>query len=176
MAMDTWEAGADVWDLVQHHISNNHSSLALVDKEIAVIFRGKASKTGGQVVLGKSRKAGAIFKLLGKNDYKFILEIAGDEWTGLSNEQRSALIDHLLCACKVEEDEKTGDIKYSIASPEVSFFWDELKRHGDWRTRPQQEVAGAMNVEGVLELMGKDEDDGVEDVATSSEPKATVKK
>lgn len=159
MATDTWEAGKDVWELVQYHISNNHPNLALVDKEIAVIFRGKASKSGGQVVLGKSRKAGAIFKVLGKADYKFILEIAGDEWGKMGNEQRSALIDHLLCACKVEEDEKTGDLKFSIASPEVSFFWDELKRHGDWRTRPQQEAGDSTNVEGVLGMMGGDNDD-----------------
>ena len=91
MAMDTWEAGADVWEMVQHHISHNHPALALVDKEIAVIFRGKASKTGGQVVLGKSRKAGALFKVLGKHDFKFILEIAGDEWKVLSNAQQVAL-------------------------------------------------------------------------------------
>ena len=156
MATDTWEAGKDVWELVQHHISHNHPNLALVDKEIAVIFRAKASKSGGQVVLGKSRKAGAIFKVLGKADYKFILEIAGDEWGKMGDPQRSALIDHLLCACKVEEDEKTGDLKFSIASPEVSFFWDELKRHGDWRTRPQQEAGDSTNVEGVLGMMNDD--------------------
>lgn len=161
MAKDTWEAGKEVWDLVQYHISNHHPNLALVDKEIAVIFHGKASKSGGQVVLGKSRKASALFKVLGKADYKFILEIAGDEWAKLSNGQQSALIDHLLCACKVEEDEKTGDIKCSIATPEVSFFWDELKRHGDWRTRPQQEgVANSMNVESVLDMVaGNDDED-----------------
>ena len=144
--------------MVQHHISHNHPNLALIDKEIAVIFRGKASKSGGQVVLGKSRKAGSIFKLLGKSEYKFILEIANDEWLTLSNEQRSALLDHLLCACKVEEDEKSGDLKFSIATPEVNFFWDELKRHGDWRTRPQQEAGDSTNVEGVLGMVGGDDD------------------
>ena len=147
MSMDTWEAGTDVWKLVQHHISHNHPNLALVDKEIAVIFRAKASKSGGQVVLGKA-------------DYKFILEIAGDEWGKMGDPQRSALIDHLLCACKVEEDEKTGDLKFSIASPEVSFFWDELKRHGDWRTRPQQEAGDSTNVEGVLGMMNDEETEG----------------
>ena len=63
-----------------------------------------------------------------------------------------ALLDHILCACKVEEDEKTGDIKYRIAAPEVSFFWDELKRHGDWRPLPQQEAGDSMNVESVLSV------------------------
>jgi len=153
MAADTWEAGSDVWDLVQHHISHHHPHLASVDKEIAVLFREKASKTGGQVILGKSRRASSLFKLLGKAEYKFILEIAGDEWQTLSGDQRSALIDHLLCACKVEEDEKTHDLKYSIATPEVSFFLEELKRHGDWRTRPEQDLPGAPNVETALDMM-----------------------
>lgn len=153
MGTDRWEAGADVWAIVQDHISKNHPNLALVDKEIAVLFRGKASKSGGQVLLGKSSKASELFKVLGKNDYKFILEIAGDEWQTLSNDQRSALIDHLLCACKVEEDEKTQEIKYSIITPDVSFFWDELKRHGDWRPRPQQNEPNAMNVENVIDMV-----------------------
>lgn len=156
MAVDMWEAGKDVWAIAQDLISKYHSNLALVDKEIAIIFRGKASKSGGQVVLGTSKKASPLFKVLGKGEYKFIIEIAGDEWQTLSDEQRVALMDHLLCACKVEEDEKSGDVKFSIASPEVSFFWDELKRHGDWRTRPQQEDANAMNVESVISMVSDD--------------------
>jgi hypothetical protein len=159
MATDMWEAGADVWAIVQDLISKYHPNLALVDKSIAVIFRGKASKSGGQVVLGTSKKASSLFKVLGKNEYRFILEIAGDEWGHLSDEQRIALIDHLLCACKVEEDEKSGDLKLSIASPEVSFFWDELKRHGDWRPRPQQEESNPMNVESVISMMGDKDDE-----------------
>lgn len=155
MATDMWEAGSDVWAIAQDLISKHHPNLALVDKEIAVIFRGKATKSGGQVVLGRSRKANALFKVLGKNDYKFILEIAGDEWGHLSDDQHIALIDHLLCACHVEEDEKSGEVKCSIASPEVSFFWEELKRHGDWRPRPQQNQPNAMNVESVINMVNE---------------------
>ena len=154
MATDRWEAGADVWAIVQDLISKFHPNLALVDKEIAVIFRGKASKSGGQVILGKSSKASELFGVLGKSNWKFILEIAGDEWQTLSNDQRIALIDHLLCACKVEEDEKTQEMKLSIAAPEVSFFWKELERHGDWRTRPEQNEPNAMNVESVIDMVG----------------------
>jgi hypothetical protein len=153
MATDRWEAGQDVWAIVQDLISKFHPNLALVDKEIAVIFRGKASKSGGQVVLGKSSKASELFKVLGKSEYKFILEIAGDEWKTLSDDQRIALIDHLLCACKVEEDEKTQEIKYSIVSPEVSYFWKELERHGDWRPHPEQNEPNAMNVEDALNMV-----------------------
>ena len=151
MAMDTWEAGADVWTIAQDLISKYHPNLALVDKEIAIIFREKASKSGGQPCLGKARKASPLFKLLGKSEYKFILELAGDEWKSLADTQRVALLDHLLCHCKVEEDEKTGDIKCSIIRPTVSFFVEELKRHGDWRTRPEEEQANPLDVEAVLD-------------------------
>ncbi len=138
---DIWEAGSEVMELVQFHISNNHPNLALVDKEIAVIFRGKASKSGGQKVLGKTRKAGPLFKILGKSEYKYVLEIANDEWLTLSNDQRSALVDHLLCACNVTETDD-GDVKCSLASPEVSFYWGELKRHGNWRPTPEESEDG----------------------------------
>jgi len=152
MASDTWEAGKDVWEVVQDLISKYHPNLALVDKEIAIIFKEKASKAGGQVVLGKSSKAPGVMKVLGKAEYKFIIEIAGDQWQTLADNQRRALLDHLLCACKVEEDEKDGSIKCSIAAPEVSFFWKELERNGDWRTRPEQEQSGAMDVESVIDI------------------------
>jgi hypothetical protein len=157
--MDMWEAGSDVWAIAQDLISKFHPNLALVDKEIAIIFREKASKSGGQVVLGTSKKASPLFRVLGKGEYKFIIEIAGDEWKSLSDEQRIALMDHCLCACKVEEDEKSGEVKYSIAAPEVSFFWAELQRHGDWRTRPEQEQANAMNVESVIQMVSDDGDE-----------------
>ena len=49
-------------------------------------------------------------------------------------------------------DKKTGEIKCSIAAPEVSFFWKELERNGDWRTRPEQEESGAMDVESVIDI------------------------
>ena len=149
---DTWEAGKDIWEVVQDLISKHHPMLAMVDKEIAIIFKEKASKTGGQVVLGKSSRAPGVLKLLGKAEYKFIIEIAGDEWTTLADNQRLALLDHLLCACNVEEDPKTGEPKCSIKSPEVSFFWKELERNGDWRTRPEQSESGAMDVESVIDI------------------------
>lgn len=149
---DTWEAGKDIWEIVQDLISKHHPTLAMVDKEIAIIFKEKASKTGGQVVLGKSSRAPGVLKLLGKAEYKFIIELAGDEWTTLADNQRVALLDHCLCACNVEEDEKTGEPKCSIAAPEVSFFWKELERNGDWRTRPEQSESGAMDVESVIDI------------------------
>jgi hypothetical protein len=150
MSNDIWEAGKDVMDIVHHYIANHHPNLALVDDDIAVLFRTKATKRGGQVVLGSSKKAPAILDVLGKDSYKFILEIASSEWKLLSNTQQGALIDHLLCACRVEEDPKSGDVKYSVAPPDVQFYWGELERNGDWRPRPQQEAGASMDIEEMI--------------------------
>lgn len=158
MSTDLWEAGKDVRDEMLRLIANHHPTLALVDDEIAIIFRGKASKRGGQVTLGTSKKAPPILNAFTKSNYKFILEIAADEWKTLSNSQQSALLDHLLCGCKVEEDPVAGDLKCSIAAPDIAFYWDELNRHGDWRPRPQQESGASMDVEEMIKGKAKDED------------------
>lgn len=150
MSNDVWEAGQDVVELMQFHIAQHHPSLASVDKDIAIIFKTKATKRGGQVILGTSRKAPSILDVLGKSTYKFILEIASDEWALLSDGQRSALIDHLLCACRVEEDPETAELKCSVAPPDVQFYWDELTRHGDWRPRPQQDAGASMDIEEMI--------------------------
>lgn len=148
---DMWEADADVIAMLQKLIANYHPTLALIDKNIAVVMKAKASKSGGIPVLGKASRAPAILGVLGKDDYEFVLMIAADEWQTLTNTQREALLDHLLCSCKCEEVEGSGDVKCSIATPDVSFFYDELKRHGDWRPRPQEDApGGAMDVEAKI--------------------------
>lgn len=137
MAVDIWLASKDVNDVVTTLISKFHPDLALVDEEIAVLFRERASKSGGRVVLGKAKKAPNVLSVLGDKEYKFILEVAADEWQTLDGKQQTALLDHLLCHCKVEEDEKSGDIKYSLKTPDLFFFSEELERHGNWRPSEQ---------------------------------------
>ena len=151
---DVWKADSDVVASVQQLIAKFHPSLALVDKNIAVIMRAKAGKSGSQPVLGRTRKAPPILDVLGDGDYEFILEIAADEWATLSNSQREALLDHLLCYCKCEEIEGTGEVKCSLERPDVSFFYEELKRHGDWRPRPQESEGPSMDVEA--KILGSD--------------------
>tara|TARA_B110000503_G_C6750074_1_gene251214 strand:+ start:27 stop:488 length:462 start_codon:yes stop_codon:yes gene_type:complete len=133
MAVDIWIASKDVTDVITTLIANFHPDLALISDEIAVLFREKASKSGGRVVLGKTKKAPSLLSLLGGKEYRFILELAADEWKTLDGKQQTALLDHLLCQCSVEEDEKSGDIKYTIKSPDLFFFSAELERHGNWR-------------------------------------------
>jgi hypothetical protein len=147
---DVWKADADVLHLMQQCIAKWHPTLALVDKNIAVIMRAKAAKAGGQPVLGVARKAPPILGVLGDGEYEFVLEIAADEWQSLTDNQRTALMDHLLCSCKCEEEEGTGEVKCSVVKPDVFFHYEELKRHGDWRPRRQEDEGPAIDVEAKI--------------------------
>ncbi len=133
--MDVWVADDEVMETVKELIANHHPDLIPVEKEIAVVFREKAAKGGDGIFLGKSKKAPPIIGVLFKTDYKFVIELAADEWQSLNNKQKVALLDHHLCACRVEEDSTTGGVKRCyIQPPDVSFYQDEVERHGFWRT------------------------------------------
>jgi Putative phage metallopeptidase len=151
-----YKADSDIVDMVKDLVGKHHPDLALVVDEIAVVMREKAGQRGGKAILGKSSKASPLFGVLGDTDYKFILEIGGDAWLELTTRQQNALLDHLLCSCRAEEDDK-GTLKYSIAPPDVSFYWDELDRWGDWRPRPEGE--GPDGPSPVEEIFGKKKDE-----------------
>lgn len=131
---DVWKADDSVMNTMRQLIANYHPHLATCDKEMAIIFKEKSSMVGTAVVAGKTKKAPAILGVLGDINYKFIIELGADTWQTYTDTQRVALLDHHLCACKVEEDPKTGKFKFYAAIPDVGFFKDELTRHGLWRT------------------------------------------
>lgn len=136
-----WQADEDVMNTIRDLIANYHPHLASVDKEILVIFREKAGKSGDVITSGKSRKAPPLLGVVTETDWKFVLEIANDEWQSYSDPQRVALLDHLLCACKVDEDPETQVLKTAVVPPDVSFYVDEIARHGYWRVKgsPKQD-------------------------------------
>lgn len=135
--MDVWMADDTVTNTVKELIANHHPDLVQVEDEIAVVMREKATKTGdGEgVILGKSKKAPGIMDILGAQKWKFIIELADDEWGSLNNMQRVALLDHHLCACRVDLEEGGGAVKRCyIQPPDVAFYKDEVERHGFWRS------------------------------------------
>ena len=137
MASSMYKAEPQVYDIMKDLVGKYHPDLALVVDEIAIVFREKAASAGGRPVYGKARKATPLLGVLGDTDYKFILELAADEWINLTSRQHQALMDHLLCACRAEEED--GAIKCHMAPADVEFFFDELDRWGDWRPRPANE-------------------------------------
>jgi hypothetical protein len=62
----------------------------------------------------------------------FVIEIALEAWNELSPTQRLALVDHLLAHCRGDEDEKTGDMKWSVRPPTTYEFPEVAERHGQW--------------------------------------------
>ena len=155
MAVEYWKAKKDIMDAVLALVGQNHPDLALVSSEIVVVFREKASKAGGTVVLGASKKATALANALANADYKFILELAADQWEELDSTKREALLDHLLCGCRVEEDPKSGKVKYFIAKPDVMAYHDNVERYGMWFPRGEDDDAGPSPVD---EVFGEDEE------------------
>ena len=140
MGMEYWKANNDIHDQVMALVGQNHPDLALCVEEIVVVFREKAGKSGGQVIMGRPKKAQALANALAGEDYKFILEIGADVWeTGLTAREREALLDHLLCACRAEDDPKSGEFKYSIAPPDLSMYRENIARYGLWFPRDEGE-------------------------------------
>jgi len=137
---DQWKAGEDVMNTVKDLIAKYHPRLAVCDDEIAVVFREKASTSGGEVVLGKTAKAPKLLGVLGEVDFKFTITLGADEWEKLADEQRVALLDHHLCCCGVEENATSGAVKYFLRLP-VSVFKEEVERHGWWRTSGKEAPA-----------------------------------
>jgi len=144
MATDFWQANKEIQQQMLDLIGQNHPDLALVSDEIIVVFRDKAGKSGGQVVLGNSKKVAPLANALGNTDYKFVLELAADQWEQeLTSKQREALLDHLLTACRCEEDPKSGDPKCTIAKPDIMAFRENIERYGMWFPKEDDEPTPA---------------------------------
>ena len=131
-----WKAGDEVYKMVEALVANkpNLSNLALIDDEILIVFKEKASKNGEHVIAGKTAKANALLGVVDEKDWKFVITLAGDEWSSMGNAEREALLFHHLCACGVEENPQSGDIKCFVRLPDVSFFREEVEEFGFWRT------------------------------------------
>ncbi len=116
----------------------------LVTARIGYIFVDTASKKGGKPVLGKVRKvSGALEFLLNKD---FLLEVALDQWNDLSDQQRVALVDHLLERCTGDDPEDGGEHKWKLREPDVQEFATILRRHGTWNEGLTALVAVAQQI------------------------------
>lgn len=153
---DFWKAGEDVHAIVRKLVANNHPDLILAVDEIVVVFRDKAGKSGGKVTLGSSRKVTPVANAIGNTTYKFMLEVGADVWENeLDSVRQEALLDHLLCSCRCEEDEKTAELKCSIAKPDISAFRDNVERYGMWFPKDEGDENKGSGVSPVEEIFGE---------------------
>lgn len=170
MPIDKWKAGKDTYQIVDHLVATKFPHLALIhdsvdsghESQILIIFREKAGKASGRLTLGTTKKAPQILHVVTGHEYKYVIELAGDVWLNeLNDKEREALLFRQLCACAVEEDPESGEIKCGIAAPDVQYYYSELDAYGDWMPRLDEEedekqgaVSGARDPDVLEQMMG----------------------
>tara|TARA_Y100000310_G_scaffold338820_1_gene429592 strand:- start:9180 stop:9806 length:627 start_codon:yes stop_codon:yes gene_type:complete len=173
MAVEYWKASDEIHQQAYGLIGQYHPDLALVIDEIIIVFREKAGKSGGSVTLGTSKKVAPIANAIGATDFKFVLELAADVWEHeLTSKQREALLDHLLMACRCEEDPKSGDLKCSVAKPDIMAFRENVERYGMWFPSDEEDT-GPSPVE---EMFGEEDSAENEVPATATTPERKIAK
>jgi len=134
-----------VEEIAKKLIPSYHPELATA--RIQYICVDVASKKNGVPVGGKSKKVTGAMEFLLEKD--FIIEVALEVWNEMTERQQTALVDHLLECCTGDEDEDTGEFKWSMREPDVREFTSILHRHGAWTDTlmGMVEVAQRLNIE-----------------------------
>ena len=132
MATQRWKASQDFHEELAKLVGSNHPKLVQILDEIVIIFKERCTRVGGVLQLGKTIKASPILEILGERAYKYILEIGEDGFRQLSDTQKVALLDSLLCMIGAEESEQSGEMKYYARTPDISYFSENVARYGHW--------------------------------------------
>ena len=170
MSQEIFEGRTDVYKAMKLLIGKYHPHLADVKDQIFVYFKEKASTPGGVTVAGKSRKAPPLLSagLVTENNRRiiFVIELGYDYWKALSDKQKTALLDHHLCAMVVEESQQ-GGITYGIKPPDFVGYREEVERWGLWR--PAQNPKAKTFVEQMFGAEEEEEEEETEEEAEEGE-------
>lgn len=123
MAAEYFRAGESVIALVAEVVAQHHPDLA--EARIGVLMRDVAPRSQGKRVFGRAKSVGPELKVLLPHD--FIIWFADDVWDELSEFQRRALVDHELCHCTIDENEKI-----KMKSHDLNEFLCIIERYGFW--------------------------------------------
>jgi hypothetical protein len=126
MASD-YSPAESVQSLAQSLLPTYHPELA--SARVAYMFIDRVPKKGGRELYGKAVKVSGRWENLTELD--FCVEVSLPKWNELNDDQRTALVDHLLERCSGEEQED-GSLKWILREPDVQEFSTILQRHGVW--------------------------------------------
>lgn len=140
--MAEYTRAPEVQEIAERLIREVDMHKNLAEARIEYVWRDKASKSKGRIVLAKARKVGGLNAWLANasagytdaeaNDPLFVIEVAADMWERLSEEQRVALVDHELCHCWVEMDAE-GNPELGTRGHDLEEFSCIVERHGLWK-------------------------------------------
>lgn len=159
-AEDVEKIGNDLIARFHPHLANCH---------FAYLFRNKRTVRGGKEAFASAEKCSAKTKALVScaqkkgtaEPFDFCIVVSYEAWRELSEKQKSALIDHELSHCFVDETDE-GEILYSIRKHDIEEFVGVARRWGPY-SHDLTLFKSAIN--------GEDEKEEVEEKA--DEPAAT---
>ena len=78
----------------------------------------------------------------------FWIELSGEHWYDLSDEQKAALIDHELCHCAVDFPEEKDEPMLYMRGHDIEEFEEVVARHGMWTHSLESFGAALMGFDG----------------------------
>jgi hypothetical protein len=150
-----------VQTMAQQILPTFHAELAEAD--IRYYFVTEHSMKNGRPLYGKARKMSGSLHFLTGHD--FVIEVAMDLWNEMPDAQRRAVIDHLLEYCTGEEDEDSGEMRYTMREPDVKEFATILRRHGAWNN----DLVGLVQLARSLNI-----DEQVQQIVDENQPENVV--
>lgn len=138
-------APEEIVALVEQVIYDWHEELA--EARIGILMRTEAPISKGKATLGKARKMSDEMRAY--LDYDAIIWFAANYWGILTEEQRTALVDHELSHLRY----KDGEI--STVDHDITEFNDVLARHGFWWPSAEKTMEAAQpHFEFIAEVSG----------------------
>lgn len=173
-------ADDSVLELAKSLISKYHTSL--VNAKIAYLFRNKPMKKAGREVAATAEKISAKNKVL--SNYDFIITISYEAWKGMQDAVKIAVLDHELSHLFIEDDEKTGEPKFTLLPHTVEEFSEVILRNGLYNIDlvhignviQTAKIPDDLKKDVVLKKMGQpeDEDEVLDDVPKPKKKKSLI--
>jgi hypothetical protein len=138
------KAHADIYTLLEELVEAHHCEL--VDARIALAWINNVKPDrDGHTLWGRAKKVGELEREFHSHDFVILLNKV--VWNELPLTGRRALLDHELCHCGAQENEKTGEMTWVMHRHDVESFVAEVRRHGLWRENVKALVDAALKRE-----------------------------
>lgn len=138
-----WHA-PEVRTFAERLIPKYHEMLGNSGVRIEYLFRSNVPKSKGKFIFGVAKKiTGEHATLADSEEPFFCIIIAHPAWQVLPQKYREALVDHELCHCGIEINEK-GDTKLVLRNHDVQEFSDIVRRYGAWTPDVQEFLQAAL--------------------------------
>jgi predicted metallopeptidase len=140
--MTTYSRAPEVAKIAADLIRDVEMHKGLDEARIEYVWRDKAAKSKGRIILARARKVGGLNAFLvnisgglvdaDANEPLFVVEVALDMWGRLTPAQHVALVDHELCHLWCEMDEE-GMPELGTRGHDLEEFSCIVARHGLWK-------------------------------------------